>query len=211
MNDTAPTTICIVGGDGSGKTTQVTRLAAIFESRGQKVAAVTIWDALIDPAVKSKLPFERPLEIYSYLKVLDPLARTHFLFHAMHLALDLARAPTPDVLLLNGYWYKYMATEIAHGGPPTELRQLAAGFAVPDRSFYLAITPEEALRRKSHRSDYESGYAEDPEVFLAFQRQAHQVLDTLSAELSWVHLDGLQPTATLTQAIVDNLDKARNE
>ena len=59
MNDGAMV-ICVVGGDGSGKTTQIERLTAFFEKQDRNVVPVTIWDAFVDPAVVSKLPFTRP-------------------------------------------------------------------------------------------------------------------------------------------------------
>jgi len=196
--------ICIAGGDGSGKTTQVARIAAEFEARGQSVAAVTIWDAFLDPKVSSKLPWREPSEIYGYLSMLTPLSRAHFLFHAMQLSLDLAAARGADIVLANAYWYKYYATEVAHGGDPAVLRQLTAGFPEPDRTFYLAVSPADALGRKRMRSDYESGYG-DEQAFLDFQQRSHEALDALSHELGWVRLDGTAPPADLTSAVLAQL------
>ncbi|WP_069163740.1 aminotransferase class III-fold pyridoxal phosphate-dependent enzyme [Nocardia altamirensis] len=197
--------ICIAGGDGSGKTTQVARLAAAFESHGQTVASVTIWDAFLDPSVASKLPFDRPGQIYQYLQLLNPLARTHFLFHAMQLALDLAAARGPDVLLVNAYWYKYYATEVAYGGDPAVLRALASGFPEPDLTFHLGISPQDALSRKNKRSDYESGYG-DQQEFLEFQSRAHEAIGALSTEFGWIELDGTAPADTITADILARLE-----
>ncbi|MEV5832583.1 aminotransferase class III-fold pyridoxal phosphate-dependent enzyme [Nocardia sp. NPDC052112] len=196
--------ICIAGADGSGKTTQVARIAAEFEAQGQSVAAVTIWDAFLDPKVSSKLPWRSPAEIYGYLELLSPLSRAHFLFHAMQLSVDLAAERGPDILLANAYWYKYFATEVAHGGDPVVLRKLAAGFPEPDRTFYLAVGPQDALGRKQLRSDYESGYG-DEETFLAFQRRSHDALEALSEEFGWIRLDGTDTPADITKAVIAQL------
>ena len=209
MNDTAPLTlICVAGGDGAGKTTQIARLTALFQERGRKVAPVSIWDAFTDPTVASTLPLKRPSDIYRYLKLLGPLSRTHFLFHALHLALERASNRQPHVLLLNAYWYKYFATEVAHGGDPTQLRALAAGFPEPDLTFYLTVSPHDALARKTHRSDYESGYGHDDQKFLDFQRRAHQALNSLAVEHSWTELDGRSSPDDLTTAIIQRLERA---
>jgi dTMP kinase len=209
MNDAAPVTaICVAGGDGSGKTTQIARLTAFFEERHRTVAPVSIWDAFTDPAVVSKLPFARPSDIYPYLKLLGPVCRTHFLFHALHFALERARERRPNVMLLNAYWYKYFATEVAHGGDPAELRRLAAGFPEPDLTFYLSVSPQDALARKTHRSDYESGYGEDEQEFLDFQRRAHQALQALAAEYSWTDLDGRSSPDDITTAMIQRLGEA---
>uniref|UniRef100_UPI0024567576 dTMP kinase n=1 Tax=Nocardia abscessus TaxID=120957 RepID=UPI0024567576 len=196
--------ICLAGGDGSGKTTQVARIAAEFEAQGHSVAAVTIWDAFLDPKISSKLPWRNPAEIYGYLQLLTPLSRAHFLFHAMQLSLDLAAERGADILLANAYWYKYYATEVAHGGDPVVLRSLAAGFPEPDRTFYLAVRPQDALGRKRLRSDYESGYG-DEESFLAFQQRSHEALDALSDEFGWIRLDGTAAQAEITAAVLTQL------
>ena len=197
--------ICIAGGDGSGKTTQVARLASAFEAEGQTVAPVTIWDAFLDPNVASKLPFNKPGEVYDYLAMLAPVSRAHFLFHALHLALDLAARRDADVVVANAYWYKYFATEVAHGGDPSTLRQLAMGFPEPDVTFYLAITPQRSLSRKVQRSDYESGYGEGDAAFVEFQQRAHEALSGLSSELGWIELDGGAAPPDLTAAILERL------
>lgn len=209
MNDSPPAmVICVVGGDGSGKTTQIARLTTFFKEQERKVVPVTIWDAFVDPAVVSKLPFERPSDVYAYLKLLGPLSRTHFFFHALHLALERAWDRKPSVLLLNAYWYKYFATEVAHGGDPALLRQLAAGFPEPDLTFYLSVDPEKAFSRKTHRSDYESGYGRDEQTTLAFQRRAHEALQALAVEYSWTELDGRSAPSDITTTMIQQLEEA---
>lgn len=206
MNNLPPTSvICVAGGDGSGKTTQIARLTAYFSERGHNAVPVTIWDAFADPTVASKLPFDRPSDVYGYLKLLGPVSRTHFLFHALHLALERASDRNPDVLLLNAYWYKYFATEVAHGGDPALLRQLAAGFPEPDFTFYLSVDPEEAMARKAHPSDYEYGYARDAQAMLAFQRRARDILRALALEYTWIELDGRSSPTDVTAAMIQRL------
>ncbi len=204
MKLTAPKRlICIAGGDGSGKTTQIARLSAALQAQGHAIAPVTIWDAFLDTSVASKLPF-RSADIYGYLKLLSPVSRAHFLFHALHLALELAGRRDADTVLLNAYWYKYFATEVAHGGEPSVLRQLAAGFPEPDLTFYLTISPPDALARKRQRSDYESGYG-DADEFLAFQERSQATIDTLADEFAWIRLDGATAPTDLTTAMLERI------
>ncbi|KAA0024862.1 dTMP kinase [Antrihabitans cavernicola] len=191
--------ICIAGGDGSGKSTQVAALATAFVEQGLTPAVVTIWDVFDDPVMSAKLPYENAADVFAYLKVLSPRSRSHFLFHALHAALDLAEAKSPDVLLLNAYWYKYFATEVAHGGDPAVLRSLAAGFPEPDLTFFLKISAETTLTRKDQPSDYETGYGD----FLEFQRHSLRVLDQLSTDLGWTELDGTRDQDEITATILD--------
>ncbi|NLE79627.1 MAG: hypothetical protein GX610_08580 [Rhodococcus sp.] len=189
--------ICISGGDASGKSTQVAALAAALAADGRSVAEVSIWDAFTDPHVASKLPFGRREDVFAYLRILGPGARAHFLFHALHVALDLALEQSPDIVLLNAHWYKYFATEVAHGGDPEVLRAWTEGFPVPDLTFFLEISPETALSRKEQRSDYESGYG-DAVAFVEFQTRSQEVLAGLCTELGWTRLDGTGDPKKLT-------------
>lgn len=198
--------VCITGGDGSGKTTQIARLAAELGKAGVTVAPITIWDAFLDPATSSKLPFAKPADVYGYLQLLEPVARTHFLYHSLHLALDLASQRRADVLLVNSHWYKYFATEAAYGGDLLVLRQLAAGFFDPDLTFYLRLTPEEALERKQRRTDYESGYGTDDEAFLRLQSSSHKTLDALADELDWIEIPATEQVDDITARMLGHIE-----
>lgn len=196
--------ICVTGPDGSGKTTQITKLAEALAGRGTNVAAVTIWDLLLDPSVRGKVLFAEPQDVDRYLAVLSSTARAHFLYHCFHEAMALGSRRQADVLLVNSYWYKYFATEVAHGGDRELLRRLAAGFAPPDRTFYLRVDPTVAYQRKDQLSGYETGFAEprSEEAFLAFQRTSLGVLDDLARELEWIELDGRKKPEELTATLV---------
>jgi phosphohistidine swiveling domain-containing protein/thymidylate kinase len=196
--------VCVTGGDGAGKSTQIAAVIQALARTGQAACEVTIWDALSDDTMRDRIPFESRADVYRYLELLTPTSRIHFLFHALQLAIDLAAAKGADILLLNGHWYKYLATEAAHGGDPHVLRALTAGFPEPDQTFYLSITPAEALNRKTRRSDYESGYGDEAE-FIEFQRRSRQVLDDLATELGWTQLDGTACPDQLTEAILKGM------
>ncbi|MGC0366671.1 thymidylate kinase [Rhodococcus sp. 27YEA15] len=198
---TEPRLVCVSGADASGKSTQVDAVVRRLSGEGVRARAVGIWDALDDTDVVAALPFGSRSDVYAYLRVLSPRSRVHFLFHALHLALDLARATSPEVIVLNAYWYKYFATEVAHGGDMQSMRLLAAGFPLPQLTFFLDISAETALSRKVSRSDYESGYG-DESAFLTFQRTSHAILGSLADELDWVVLDGTRAPEELGRSIL---------
>ena len=203
--------ICVTGPDGSGKTTQISRIAEILERGGKhQVAAVTIWDLLLDPTCKGKLLFDDPATVDRYLSILHPTSRALFLYHCFHEAMELGKKRGANVLLINAYWYKYYATEVAHGGDKQKLRKLAEDiFPAPDLTFHLKIAPEQAFGRKERLSGYESGFAKNRNeaAFVAFQRTAHAVLDELAADLHWIPLDAREPVARLTETIAQAIAK----
>jgi dTMP kinase len=196
--------LCVTGGDASGKSTQVAALCEALRRRGVRAAAVGIWDGLGDPATSAGLPFADREAVYGYLRVLGPRGRASFLFHALHVAIELAAAQDPGVIVLNAHWYKYFATEVAHGADAAELRAWTRGFPEPGHTFHLMISADTALARKAVRSDYESGYGDELR-FLDFQRRSRAVLDELSAELEWTELDGTRDPAELTDAMLTRL------
>ena len=161
----------------------------------------------MDPAVASKLPFERPSDIYTYLKLLSPVSRTHFLFHALHLALERAWERKPNVLLLNAYWYKYFATEVAHGGDPSLAAPAGGGvsragphvlpFGQPGGRVGAQV-PAQRLRERlpARRAD-----------IFAFQRRAHEALDALAVEFSWSELDGRSSPSEITTTMIQQLEE----
>lgn len=205
-----PPLVCVAGGDGAGKSTQIAELAAALRARDIRPAIVSAWDALSDPIVARRLPFGRRSEVHEYVRVLGPGSRPHFMFHALHVAYERALAKSPDVILLNAYWYKYFATELAHGGDPALLRAWTLGFPPPVRTFYLRISPETALERKSLRSDYESGYG-DAAAFVEFQGRSQQVLEELCAEMNWTELDGTLPPEELTNAMITGVEETLSD
>ncbi|UGT62044.1 hypothetical protein [Nocardia asteroides] len=202
-----PLLVCVAGADASGKSTQIDALTAALTEAGIDTAGAGIWDALADPVIGARLPFADRAAVLAYLSVLGPNARAHFLFHALHAALDLALARNPRILLLNAYWYKYFATEVAHGGDPATLRAATTAFPPPALTFHLRVTPETALARRTDPSDYESGYG-DAARFLEFQRRSHAELDRLGTELGWIELDATTAPEVLTRTMLDAVTAA---
>ena len=206
-----PTLICVTGPDGAGKTTQIARIAEAISKRGRKkIVAMTIWDMLLDPSTRGRVAFKSPLELDSFLEILSPMARMLFLCHCLYEALDLAVARKPDVILANGYWYKYWATEVAHGGDEQAMLDLMKVFPEPALTFCLDISAEEAFKRKAKLSGYETGFAPERtlEAFAAFQARARSPLERLAREKQWIRLDGNEPASSLSETILSRIEPA---
>lgn len=208
LNRDLPRLVCVTGPDGSGKSTQISALKSHLERRGFRAAEVTVWDLLADPSARSVVPFRSKPEVDAYLRILHPVPRSHFLFHCFSQALESAMRRGADVLLLNAYWYKYYAAEVAHGGRAETILRAASTFPEPSFTFHLRIDPATAFRRKKRISGYESGWADPctPEAFCGFQSRAHRALEDLSAGRNWIALEGTLPAETVTFEILDRLE-----
>jgi len=206
-----PKLICVTGPDGAGKTTQIARIAEGLSKRGKKkIVPMTIWDMMLDPSTRGRVAFKSPGEVDSFLEILSPMSRMLFLSHCLYQALDLALARKPDVILANGYWYKYWATEVAHGGDAESMLDLMKVFPEPVLTFCLDIGAEEAFKRKAKLSGYETGFAQERtlEAFTTFQARARPPLERLAKEKSWIRLDGKEQASTLSEMIIGRIDAA---
>jgi thymidylate kinase len=201
----------VTGPDGSGKTTQIARIGEALSKRGKKkIVAMTIWDMLLDPSTRGRVAFKSPVELDSFLEILTPMARMLFLSHCLYTALDLAVKRKPDIILANGYWYKYWATEVAHGGDAEAMLDLMKVFPEPVLTFCLDISVDEAFTRKAKLSGYETGFGAERtlETFAAFQARARPSLERLAQEKQWIRLDGKEPASALSEAILSRIDAA---
>jgi thymidylate kinase len=187
--------VCITGGDGAGKSTLVNAVAA---SRPEAHVA-GIWDAQEGAA---RL-FSSKKEIDGYLCSLTPDSRLLFLAHALHYSTELALQSDRDLIIFNGYWYKYFATERAGGASSSLARSLAGLFPVPHLTIRLALSPEERGARKTVFSRYECGCSETPAPtdFIAFQTAAEPHWNEWETA-TWTTLDARRsPQALLDQTL----------
>lgn len=197
----SPLRICITGPDGAGKSTLIAGLIEALEARHGAGSAVhvQVWDALqglLDRAAAQR-----------YLAVVDHRSRALLLLHAVSRALALGESSGARVVLLDGYWFKYAVSELEHGAPEALFAGCAEGFPAPDRVFALDLDPEEALRRKAELTDYERGFGDDPEAFLAFQRRLRARWEALETAVGpWTHLSALQSPDVLRDRVLSEIE-----
>jgi dTMP kinase len=179
-------TIAITGPDGSGKSTACLKVAELLNARfGPRSARVSsAWDAI---AASGLFPSREAVS--RYFTGLEPHARCLFILHAVSQSVALARKENPRFLLVDGYFYKYLASELAYGTPEPVALGACRGLESPDRIFFLGIDPAAAWKRKAAASSYESGGAQGHEAFLEFQRRMSHSWELLEARFGpWHHL-----------------------
>ena len=205
----SPPTLCVITGpDGTGKTTLVSALVrALNHAHGDGHATtVRIWDSLAD-----LLSVEQARR---YLATVGHRSRATLLLHGISRALDLGEAAGAQVLVIDGYWYKYMVSELAHGTSPAVFAGCAEAFPTPDLAVYLDLPIEVALARKTGISDYERGLdaeaGTEAQAFVAFQERMQSRWAAIEADVGpWVHLSSTQPVETLVDAVLARLPAAR--
>ncbi len=190
--------ICVSGADGSGKSTLVAGLARALPT----ATVVTIWDMMADPRARPLFASKDQLQVY--LGCLQPESRALFLMSCLKAAVDRA---APGLLLVDSYWYKYLANEIALGGERARLVALAALFPRPDLTLHVELAPEVAVERKGGvYSPYECGLrSPTPAHFVEFQLITAPIVKTLIAGGAprVTTLDGTRPPGALLAQALD--------
>jgi len=158
--------ICITGPDGSGKTTVIDELRKIFAPSDH----AHIWKLL---GMTSGLPFRSKEDIDSFLCQLSPDSRLLFLAHAFKFAIDSCMGSANEYVFINGYYYKYFASELVLGASRELAADLMKIFPEPDITFFLDYPMKATAERKITFSRYECGLSDKPGInsFIEFQER----------------------------------------
>lgn len=138
----------------------------------EDTAVATIWQSMED----NHRLFNSKEDVLKYMAGLSVDSRVLFLAHSLRYALDKALKSNAKTVLIDGYYFKYFAPELALGANETLVRQLISQFPEPDLILRLQLDPSIAYSRKKKVTPYECGFnaAVSEENFVAFQ---NQVLD----------------------------------
>jgi thymidylate kinase len=207
--------IAIVGADGAGKSTVTALGLEQLVAAGYPTRRVDRWDIVDNPAYPTAqflAPDER--QVRSCAARMSSQPRLLFLLWAAAAALlEDVRAPEPDqITLLDGYWMKHAASEIAYGLDRGWVEDVARGLPRADLTLYLRVSPEQAFARKAGQVyPYECGMDMtcSQESFLSHQRIVHGVLDEWAERDDWAVVDGAQPLPAVLDAVVMHAIGAR--
>ena len=155
LDELAGKLIVVEGADGSGRSTQISRLVEWLEGCGHATVQVGL--------KRSTLVSEE----LNQAKRGNILSRTTLsLFYATDFADQIENVIIPSlragfIVIADRYIYTLMARDMARGADPSWLRNLYGMALVPDIVFYLNVPAEELVQRnfaKDYALDYwESG------------------------------------------------------
>lgn len=205
--------IVISGADACGKDTQIDRLEKYFLNRGQKTQVLSIHSSLMDFA--SLTDAHTLAEVLNvFLLKFEPISRTLFLQSLIKNALDKISCNT-EIVIFNGYWYKYAASEAAYGVPFSFWTQSAAQyFPKPDVVIQLDVPFSACNQRRLNWTPYESGTAKywgtQNLSFEQFQQAIHQNFHLLFASLAEpiIHIDGNHEEEQIARNILSLFDES---
>lgn len=205
--------IVVSGADACGKDTQIERLKAHFLNQNIKTQFLCL-----DSSLESLQGFWTLNSPDSFVNAIllqfEPIARTLFLQSLIKNTLDKIERDT-DVVIFNGYWYKYAASEAAYGIPLSFWSSAASQyFPKPDVSIYLDVPFEHCLKRRQHWTPYESGKARywggRPLSHEDFQKAIHQNFRLLYSQIpdSVFQIDGNHDEDQVARNILSLFDES---
>lgn len=197
--------IALAGCDGAGKTTQIRGLRARLAARGYSVSVLDKWDVL-DTAKFPECRFLRPdlEELKRGIADMDGVSRALIFFWTLCFTLTKDRLDRPGhVYLLDGYWMKHAAGEIALGCDANWVLATVRQMPSADVTIYMDIAPEDALERKTSFTLMECGRQRDKgrEAFLTHQRRMRERLLGWCDEMGWVKISALGEKTEIAAAI----------
>jgi dTMP kinase len=185
--------IVVEGADGSGRSTQISRLGEWLEECGYATTQVGLKRSTL---VSEELDRAQQGNILSRI--------TLSLFYATDFADQLENIILPAlkaglIVLADRYIYTLMARDMVRGGEENWLKNLYGIALEPDVVFYLNVSPEELVQRtfaKNAALDYwesgmDLGLSRDMfDSFLQYQTQVQNVFRGLQASYGFTIVDG---------------------
>jgi thymidylate kinase len=201
--------VVVTGADACGKDTQIGSLLQHCAEEGRHVQALTIWDSLQDfTHINDKKTLMDVLD--TFLMKFEPHARSLFLLSCLKNSLDKIK-PQTEMVIFNGYFHKYWASEMSYGVDPGFWENSLKGLLpVPEKIFYLRTPVDQCLGRRLKWSQYEQGAARSLHKvalnFREFQTEIHKNLDKILLGQKGVEtLDGSLPVEEVFSQLVNRL------
>lgn len=198
--------VAVVGPDGAGKSTLTGLLAERLRAAGHPAARVDRWDIADAARYPNASCLTGDVAVARRCAALMPgTSRLLFLLWASALALTDRPAVSGEIAVLDGYWQKHAASEVAYGADPAWVTAVASGLPAADLTVYLRIAADVAWSRKDGRPvPFECGMDRSCSraSFLAHQRSITGTLDRWAARDGWLVLDARTPPELLVARLL---------
>ncbi len=201
--------IVIEGADGSGRSTQISRLVDWLEGTGH---------ATLQVGLKRSTLVSEQLEQAQQGNILS--RTTLSLFYATDFADQLEHAILPAlragaVVLADRYIYTLMARDLVRGMDEKWLRNLYGIALVPDAVFYLEVSPEQLVQRvfaKNQSLDFwesgmDLGLSRDMfDSFLKYQAAMRETFRRLQSTYRFRIIDGERSTDSINEELKERIE-----
>jgi dTMP kinase len=200
--------VAVAGGDGVGKTAVAQLLVERLNGLGHSARFVRRWDIVGNPSYPEADFLSADVRaMRSSAAGMPPNPRFLFLMWTIALAVlgDGVENSARQFVVIDGYWMKHAASEVAYGLDPEWVLSVTSGLPRSDLVLRLSLSPEEAWSRKGGDLwPYECGMDEScsRESFLTHQESIHALLDRWSDLFGWHDIEAARPVEDLVERAV---------
>lgn len=205
--------VAIVGPDGAGKSTATRQVTDFLEARGEPAQLVDRWH-IVGNADYPATRFMQASVAETRLCVAEMPRTARFLFLVWSIGFALMARPEREnaVAVLDGYWMKHAASEVAYGLDRPWVESVVAGLPHADVAVYLRVTPEVAWERKKDGDvvAYECGMDASCSynAFVEHQSKILAILDSWAERFGWTTIDAAGDQEHARNAIISALERS---
>lgn len=200
--------IAITGGDGAGKSIVVRQVVESLRERQVAARRIDRWDILQNPCYPTASFLGADLESIR-MSMLGMPAVPRFLFFLWSVALSVSTDfHGTEPAIVDGYWMKHAASEIARGLDACWLEAVVSGLPKPELVIYLRLAPKYSwLRKEGQVVAYECGTdtCVSRESFVAHQQRIIDKLDEWCTAEGWTVVDAALPLEVVVARVVDRI------
>ncbi len=200
--------IVLEGADGSGRSTQITRLKTWLEEQGY---------AVVDVGIRRSQLVGPELDKAREGNILGPT--TMSLFYATDFMDQLENIMIPAlragfIVLADRYIYTLMARDIVRGADPEWIRYVYGVSIVPDVVFYLKVSPKKLIERRWQKADamdyWESGMdlglsRDWITSFMTYQKRLNNVFIKLQKMYGLSIVNGNKSIKSITEELMEKI------
>jgi thymidylate kinase len=188
--------ICLLGIDGSGKTTVLEALAATDPD-----LQIFHWKQFRPAAQPPTVPAETKGE--ELARALGSYSRASLLLYMVALEYDFGIRPALQAgqrVVVDSYWYKLAAKERLLGHSAALLYPALTALPAPQHIIFIDTPPEVAVARKPTAPRYEGH--QSTEAYLRFQTRLRSEILEFIAGVPQVIIDGCQAIPAVQQQVL---------
>lgn len=189
--------IALTGADSIGKSTVSKLLAGEADNHGRMMQVLDRWDICNNPEYPQGRFIRIPLpELKQCVAEMRGPSRLIFILWTVYSVIESYDPESPTITLIDSYWMKHAAAEIAYGLPEEFVLGLVSMLPKPDLTILMDLPPEMAFQRKeksgfSDLNYYECGMDKtlSRDSFISHQSKIRAQLAHWSQQNGWHRID----------------------
>lgn len=200
-----------MGCDGCGKSTQIRRCVEWIREKYKVPCRIVTRFDLLSKELHPEFAFancSRTDLAEHYLPMMKGHARAVFLMYTFALAFGSYPPSSGEIVLVDGYWHKNLATEGALGINQEWFENMCAVLPKPDVTLFFDIDPFLVIERGRRPKPYECGcdFSCSNHSFVKHQSKMRTILLHVARKYKWFQIDASRSEDDITLDVQRTLE-----